>query len=223
MSDRPSIYNPVYPFHVNQHFGDNLPCVKDYGLPTQDIVTGADANTCPVGYDKLYKHFGMLGHNGTDLQAGEQNVYAAYDGVVVEKQTVPARGLGLGILTDAQYDFGAQGTHFFKLRYWHLKSFYCEVGDKITAGQLIGVSNNTGYSSGNHLHFEMQLMDKDSGGHPYVALPNNGFAGAVSVEPYLNGVFAGSISTVVPLYQKAIVILQGIINALKARSAVQPH
>lgn len=214
---KPTIYWPVKPFIVNQHFGDNVPCVRDFGLPTQKVVDGADNNTCPIGYEKLYKKFGMLGHNGTDVQAGEQNVYAAYDGVVAEKQTVPARGLGLGILTDAQYDFGAQGTHFFKLRYWHLKSFYCEVGDVIKAGQLIGVTDNTGYSSGNHLHFEMQLMDKDAGGHSYVALPNNGYAGAVSVEPYLNGIFAQDISTLITLNQRLVTLLQAMINALRGK------
>ena len=146
---RLSLYIPVKPLHFNQHFGDNIPCVKDFGLPTQQIVDGSDNNTCPVGYDKLYAHFGMSGHNGTDLMAGEQNVYAACDGVVIEKQTVPARGLGLGILTNEPVEIDC-GTHFAKLRYWHLKTMYVEVGQSVKAGDLIGVSDNTGYSSADH-------------------------------------------------------------------------
>jgi hypothetical protein len=82
------VYYPVKPFHTNQHFGENFPCVRDFGLPTQSIVMGPDNNTCPVGYEKLYAKFGMSGHNGTDLQAGEQNVYAACPGTVIEMQTV---------------------------------------------------------------------------------------------------------------------------------------
>lgn len=187
------LYYPIRPFHVNQHFGDNIPCVKDFGLSTQTVTNGVDNVTCPVGYDKLYAHFGMLGHNGTDLMAGEQNIYAACDGIVVEKQEVPARGFGVGILTNEQYDFGTYGTHYIKLRYWHLKSFACEVGDKITVGQIIGVTNNTGYSSGNHLHFEGQPMDKDSGGHPILANPLGSIAGAINLELYFTGAYADEV------------------------------
>lgn len=174
---------PVRPFHINQHFGDNLPCVKDFGLSTQDIVTGADNTTCPVGYDKLYQHWLMQGHNGTDLMAGRQPVYAACSGTVIEQQLVENRGLGLGIVTDEPVDLEC-GTHYAKLRYWHLAMFNVAVGDHVTQGQRIGTSDNTGYSSGNHLHFELQPMDKDAGGHYTLTLPEGNIAGAVSVEPY---------------------------------------
>lgn len=200
------LYYPVRPFHVNQKFGDNIPCVKDFGLPTQSIVNGSQSS-CPIGYDKLYGKFGMIGHNGLDLQAGEQNVYAACDGVVVEKQTVPARGLGLGILTNEQYDFGVYGTHCMKIRYWHLKSFFCEVGDKITTGQVIGISDNTGYSSGNHLHFEGQPMDKDLGGHPILANPLGSIAGAIDLEPYFTGIYADTVPSTVSLLRAQIALL----------------
>lgn len=211
------LYYPVRPFHVNQHFGDNIPCVKDFGLASQNIVDGANNTTCPVGYDKLYTHFGMSGHNGTDLQAGEQNVYAACDGVVVEKQTVPARGLGLGILTNEQYDFGNYGTHYIKIRYWHLKSFNCEVGDTIKAGQLIGVSDNTGYSSGNHLHFEGNLMDKDSGEHPLLFNPFGAIAGAINIEPYFVGMYADTIQQVITLNTILVSVLTKLLNYLKSK------
>lgn len=206
------IHYPIKPFTINQHFAGNLPCVKDFGLPTQDVVTGVNNNSCPVGYEKLYKKFGLLGHNGMDLQAGEQNVYAAYDGVVVEKQTVPARGLGLGILTDEKFD----ADTYLKIRYWHLKSFYKEVGDVVKSGDLIGVTDNTGYSSGNHLHFEGQLMRKDAGGHPYVSLPNNGFGGAIDLEPHFSGFYAEDIPAItLNLRQQIIIILAKLINLLK--------
>src|SRR6185295_3881569 len=39
--------------------------------------------------------------------------------------------------------------------YVHLKKAGCQVhiGDKVTVGQWIGLSGNTGYSTGPHLHF----------------------------------------------------------------------
>lgn len=202
---RPSLYFPVKPFHINQPFGYNLPCVKDFGLPTQEIVTGVDNLTCPIGYDKLYQHWGMAGHNGIDLQAGEQNVYAAADGVVVEKQTVPSHGLGLGILSNLPVDLGTNGIHYLKLRYWHLKMFFVEVGDIVKAGDLIGVTDNTGYSSGNHLHFEGQLMDKDFGGHPINIQTDNGYFGAIDIFPYFNGQFAEDLAPIGVTLRSALV------------------
>lgn len=186
---KPSIFYPVNPFFVGQHFGENTPCVRDFGLPTQSIVGPNGTTTCPTGYDHLYQHWGMNGHNGTDLMAGEQPVFAAMDGVVVEKEVVPARGLGLGILSHTQFDF-PEGKHYLKLRYWHLKSFDVEVGDVVKVGYRIGFSDNTGYSSGNHLHFEGQLVDKDAGGHPVTVQLNNGYANAVNIEPYFNKRYA---------------------------------
>jgi murein DD-endopeptidase MepM/ murein hydrolase activator NlpD len=209
------LYYPLRPFIVNQHFGENRPCVKDFGLPTQQVINSNPDGTCPIGSDKLYQHFGMGGHNGTDLAAGIQSIYAACDGVVVEKQEVPARGLGLGILTNEQYDFGRYGTHYIKIRYWHLQSFNCDVGDEIKAGQLIGTSDNTGFSSANHLHFEGQLMDKDAGGHPVLFTPLGSISGAIDIEPYLVPIYADTIEQLVTLNTVLVDVLTKLLNLLK--------
>lgn len=222
MTERLRLYFPVRPIRVNQHFGDNNPCVKGFGTTQQIIINGLDNNSCPIGYDKLYQHFGMPGHNGMDLATGVQNVYAAADGVVVEKQTVPARGLGLGILTNDPVSLDSFGEHFAKMRYWHLKSFFVEVGDTIIAGQLIGISNSTGYSSGNHLHFELQPMDKDAGGHPFLAfsgqaVPVGVIAGAIDAAPFFTGDFADTLPQINSLRQKLIILLQQLVLALKPK------
>jgi murein DD-endopeptidase MepM/ murein hydrolase activator NlpD len=212
------LYYPCRPFVIGQHFGENQACVKNFGTPTQEIV-GASRLTglCPVGYEPLYPKFGMAGHNGLDLHSGVQKVYAACDGVVIEKQTVPARGLGVGVLTNEKYDFGAQGTHYIKLRYWHLQSFNCEVGDKIKVGQVLGVSDSTGYSSGNHLHFEGQPMDKDAGGHPYLANPIWNITGAIDIEPYFTGIYADTVQQQINLYTQVVELLQMLLDKLKSK------
>ncbi len=206
------LFYPTKPWGVSQHFAENIPCVKDFGLPTQKIVDGTQT-TCPVGFVKLYEQWGMSGHNGTDVFAGVQPVYAACAGTVIEMQTVPARGLGLGVLTDEPVEMEC-GTFHAKLRYWHLKSFNVKVGDKVVVGQLIGFSDNTGYSSGNHLHFELQPMKKDKGGHPVLVNPKGHIAGAVSLEPYLNGKYAID-ERIIPLQLKAIELLTLLVASLK--------
>lgn len=215
MSERLRLYYPVKPFSSAQSFGDNIPCVKDFGLPTQVVVDSYTNGTCPVGYEKLYAKFGMSGHNGMDIRAGEWPVYAACDGVVVEKQTVPARGFGLGILTNDKVFLDGSGEHFAKLRYWHLKSFYAEVGDKVVAGQQIGITDNTGYSSGNHLHFELQPMDKDAGGHPILAFPTNGIGAAIDPNPFFTGISAVDVPTQISYFQQLIPKLIALLAQLK--------
>ncbi len=219
MAERLRLYYPVRPYTVNQSFGENIPCVKDFGLPTQFIVDGADNTTCYPGFEKLYPKFGMSGHNGLDLKAGEQNVYAAHAGTVVEKQSVPARGLGVGILTDNQVFLDGAGVHFAKTRYWHLKSIFVEAGEHVEAGQLIGVTDTTGFSAGNHLHFEVQPIDKDAGGHPFLALPNNGIGAAIDPEPFFTGVYADTIPQTISLTRMLIIVLTKLRDELQKRKA----
>lgn len=217
MPSKFEISYPVRPFKINQNFGDNLPCVKNFGDPNQIIVSGPDNKTCPPGFEKLYQNFDMSGHNGTDIMAGVQNVFSACDGVVVEKQTVPARGLGLGILTNTPVLLKDGSTHFIKVRYWHLKSFNVEVGDKVKLGQIIGISNSTGFSSGNHLHFEGQPMDKDSGGHPLLVNPPGSIAGAIDMVPYFTGFYADTYYQDVGTFQTLIAKLIEMLAMLQKK------
>lgn len=73
--------------------------------------------------------------------------------------------------------------------YAHLQSASVEVGTQVNAGQVIGKSDNTGYSSGPHLHFELRMANKPidpmpllvttvaalaSGGEMVTVTPSNG-------------------------------------------------
>ena len=62
--------------------------------------------------------------------------------------------------------------------YAHLSKHYVKVGDKVKAGDRVGLSGNTGASTGPHLHFGFRPWN-------WKTLLNNGFKGYVDPTPFL--------------------------------------
>lgn len=212
------LFFPRKPYVLNQDFNGNLPCVKDFGLSSQSIVVGADNNTCPIGYEKLYAKFGMARHGGEDLQANDgDKIYCAQDGEVIEIQTEPERGLGIGIVTDQSYDLGDLGIHFVKIRYWHLKGFNVSMGDKVSVGQVIGYTDNTGYSSRSHLHLECKAVDKNADGVWYNVYQDNGSFGSFDPHPWWNGFYSADYKMIAFILNQIISLYQSIIIKLKGQ------
>jgi len=181
-----SLKYPVTPFIINQHFGDDSAC---YRASDQKVVTKI-GDICPVGFTSLYAASGMKGHNATDLYAtdGTPIYHCGPDGFVEEVQSESARGLGLGIVSNDKFEHEAGETQV-KLRYWHLKDFNVGYDDVVKTGDLIGWADNTGFSSGSHLHLELKPVAKNSKGSYYNLLQENGYYGGISPEPYLEHKF----------------------------------
>ena len=48
-----------------------------------------------------------------------------------------------------------------KTIYWHLiKEIPVKVGQKVQAGDVVGYADNTGFSTGDHLHFGLKPQEK---------------------------------------------------------------
>ena len=131
--------------------------------------------TCqPIKYPKLRvaglasvesAKFGMVRNNGTrphqgiDLEAPiNYRVYAVEDGEVVVKRDYGAHGLQLCIRMDVSNELN--GLYAF---YSHLNRADVEVGDKVKACDVIGLTGDSGnakgmntVSKGSHLHFEIR-------------------------------------------------------------------
>ena len=97
-------------------------------------------------------------HGGIDYGIPEGTpVKACADGVVAwvddDRNTSAANG-GYGL-----YIRIAHPTLKINTFYAHLSRQDVKVGDKVKLGQVIGLSGNTGNSTGPHLHFEIRLVD----------------------------------------------------------------
>lgn len=89
-------------------------------------------------------------HEGIDLAVPTGTVVAAAaDGVVI--QSGENGGYGISIYVD-------HGNGIIT-RYGHLSQAYAQVGREVKQGETIGLSGNTGNSTGPHLHFEIRIGD----------------------------------------------------------------
>jgi len=114
----------------------------------------------------LYARFGVQGHNGIDFGCGEGTpVRAAAAGTATKIQTDPD---GYGLHVRLTHPWG-------RTIYAHLSQVLCRIGQRITEGEIIARTGNSGFSTGPHLHFEVRLQGQES----------NGFGGAVDPLPLL--------------------------------------
>lgn len=86
-------------------------------------------------------------HKGVDLAGGDGTpILAAADGTVVDADN-DTNGSGYGIYVVIKH------ANNIGSLYGHLKSKSVNIGDTVTMGQQIGQEDNTGTSTGSHLHF----------------------------------------------------------------------
>ncbi len=117
------------------------------------------ARVLPVEGYRLTAHFGYAGgywssdHTGLDFAAPEGT---------------PLRAIGDGVVTGVAYD-GAYGSKTVirledgtELWYCHQASQSVAVGERVSAGQVIGAVGSTGNTTGPHLHLEV----RPGGGDP---------------------------------------------------------
>ncbi len=147
---------------LNTHWDTTaLFCWKDVAL--KDLPTVIDLrlidsleqyHTPVIGH--VFSKYGMRRrhvHNGVDvspLKVGEA-LYSTFEGRV---RYAKYNSGGYGFLVIVRHPNGLESW------YGHLCKINCQVGDYVSAGQIIGYSGNTGRSRGPHLHFEFRYKDQ---------------------------------------------------------------
>ena len=121
-----------------------------------DHSTDAMTVTSPYGHRQAPKAGASTNHMGLDLRANYVPVLATEDnGIVV---SVKNEGKGGNVI---RVEYARADGSKFQTAYMHLSQMNVKEGDKVSAGQPIGVSGNTGNSTGPHLHFSVKKVGAD--------------------------------------------------------------
>jgi murein DD-endopeptidase MepM/ murein hydrolase activator NlpD len=124
-----------------------------------------------------YKPFGLPGHEGLDLFAlSGANIYAAASGEVTASSHPKGHPYGFQIRLKHTGD----GVVYHTI-YAHLSKSLVQKGQKVEAGELIGLADNTGNSFGSHLHLTLKIESAKTPGYP---------SGIVDPWPYLQDAVA---------------------------------
>ena len=131
----------------------SVPAVAATALPTLDDAANSPRFVCPVKYKYISRFATEYSHRGDDLCAAEgTEIYAAADGVVLAAQ----EHYSYGNFVEIDHGTDANGLRWGTL-YAHMQSCAVQVGQTVTAGQVIGYVGHTGYTTGNACHFEMHV------------------------------------------------------------------
>lgn len=116
--------------------------------------------TSPYGMRRhpIYKDFRF--HNGIDLAAHYEPVYAMLDGTATEVGINPSAGKYVTIRhsiatpDDRKTTATECSTTALEIIYMHLSRIHVTKGDRVLSGDIVARSGNTGKSSSPHLHIK---------------------------------------------------------------------
>ena len=89
-------------------------------------------------------------HSGIDFRARNDTVFAVLAGIITQKTESPGYGKRINIFLGKQYE----------CLYAHLSQTFVHKGEWVEPGQAIGITGNSGLSTGEHLHFEVTNAGK---------------------------------------------------------------
>ena len=113
-----------------------------YPLKTIHITSGYGTRNDPfTGNPKM--------HNGIDLSAKYEEVFAMFDGQISKTGYDPASG-----------NFITLKAGNYTISYCHLSEIWVKEAEKVYSGQVIGISGSSGRSTAPHLHLTSRLLGK---------------------------------------------------------------
>ena len=92
-------------------------------------------------------------HGGIDLVGEDYRIRAAMGGTVAVSQIVEDRANATWQWGNYVCVLGDDGNYIY---YCHMAERRVHVGQRVKAGDILGIMGSTGYSFGDHLHFEVR-------------------------------------------------------------------
>ena len=118
---------------------------------------GGSGGTLTAGFPNYPSSFGGGKHDGLDIASVKPvPVRACNKGKIVKAVTGYGNTYPYAVMY-GNYVVIVHEDGITTSLYGHLESVNCKVGDKVKAGQQIGVMGSSGYSTGRHLHFEIRI------------------------------------------------------------------
>ncbi|MDD4151947.1 MAG: M23 family metallopeptidase [Candidatus Gracilibacteria bacterium] len=138
----------MYPLKINEKY--DLPNLANLWKRFTTLYTG--------NYIPGDMRIGVGSHPGVDIVPPVKNAetYACLDGEVIMAENKGTYGNIVVLKHEGVYeptDFSKKTTLFSC--YLHLSEIDVKVGDQISEGTIIGKTGNTGNSTGEHLHFQI--------------------------------------------------------------------
>lgn len=172
----------AYIIELNKQGKFNTSTLTDLG------ATGGGQYCIPfIGRFKITAGFGHYPsgskHSGVDFACPDGTTLIACTNATV--YAAGPSGSGYGTYVRLTGDDGNT------IIYGHMRQVVVSKGQKVTKGQVIGYSDNTGNSTGSHLHFEIRPKGGGSGEYgstnplPYIGV--NGFGDGEGVGTYIGG------------------------------------
>ncbi len=124
-------------------------------VPGMEVSSGFGSRIHPI-HQRRFFHYGM----DFDTPVGTP-IQATADGVVEFARDT--RG-GYGRLITLRH------AHQFRTAYAHLEEIHVEPGQVVRKGDVLGLTGNSGISTGPHLHYEIIYQGKPLNPYPYVAM-----------------------------------------------------
>lgn len=157
---------------------------------------------------------GQKGHEGLDIRAPNRTqVFAGAAGKVYRTENDPESGAyGRQVRIEHPHPDGP-----FKSVYAHLMSITVNEGDDVEAGETIGLADNTGNSSGAHLHLTLK---KVGDGSDWLQMGD-----IVNPVPYLPAIFPGGtwlVDVNGNLRTTPVVSSSNLIRLVRADEIVRP-
>jgi hypothetical protein len=140
-----TVFDHEFPVYTNEADEDYVDCANN---PDPNVIT-----TTVFHYDGVRFQSDALpysGHDGIDFGLNHDYVLAAHDGTVTEARWMDSqnRRAGLGLFIELR-----TADQIYRTQYGHMSTLMVKKDDTVNQQQVIGISGNTGDSTGPHLHF----------------------------------------------------------------------